>query len=113
MSEEGHKWVYSYGKGYSEGDNKMRNLLGGKGVGLAEMTSIGVPVPPGFTITTEVCNYYYDHNHTYPKDLWTQVDAALDRVEKDVGTRALPDSAPGCAIFESRMKAGSSAGSGP
>jgi len=87
MSEEGHKWVYSYGKGYSEGDNKMRNLLGGKGVGLAEMTSIGVPVPPGFTITTEVCNYYYDHNHTYPKDLWTQVDAALDKIEKDVGMK--------------------------
>ena len=87
MTEEAHKWVYSYGKGYSEGDNKMRNLLGGKGVGLAEMTSIGVPVPPGFTITTEVCNYYYDHNHTYPKDLWTQVDAALDKIEKDVGMK--------------------------
>ena len=61
----GHKWVYSYGNGEVEGDPTMKNLLGGKGVGLAEMTSIGIPVPPGFTITTEVCNYYYDHNHKY------------------------------------------------
>jgi len=87
MSDEGKKWVYSYGNGYSEGDNTMRNLLGGKGVGLAEMTSIGVPVPPGFTITTEVCTYYYDHNHTYPKDLWDQVDKAIEKVEKDVGMK--------------------------
>ena len=84
---EGKKWVYSYGNGYSEGDNTMKNLLGGKGVGLAEMTSIGVPVPPGFTITTEVCTYYYDHNHTYPKDLWDQVDKAIEKVEKDVGMK--------------------------
>ena len=87
MSEEGKKWVYSYGNGYSEGDNTMKNLLGGKGVGLAEMTSIGVPVPPGFTITTEVCTYYYDHNHNYPKDLWDQVDKAIEKVEKDVGMK--------------------------
>ena len=51
--------------GEVEGDPTMKNLLGGKGVGLAEMTSIGIPVPPGFTITTEVCNYYYDHVHKY------------------------------------------------
>ena len=55
-----HKWVYSYGNGKVEGDPTMKNLLGLKGVYLVEMTSIGVPVPPGFTITTEVCNYYYN-----------------------------------------------------
>ena len=58
----------------------MRNLLGGKGAGLAEMASLGLPVPPGFTITTEVCTYFYDHGKTYPKDLKAKVDAALDAV---------------------------------
>ena len=78
----GHKWVYSYGNGEVEGDPTMKNLLGGKGVGLAEMTSIGIPVPPGFTITTEVCNYYYDHDHKYPDDLWDQVFKAMEKIEK-------------------------------
>ena len=55
----------------------MRNLLGGKGAGLAEMAQLGLPVPPGFTITTEVCTYFYAHGKTYPKDLRRQVDAAL------------------------------------
>ena len=77
-----HKWVYSYGNGEVEGDPTMRNLLGGKGVGLAEMTSIGIPVPPGFTVTTEVCNYYYDHGNKYPDDLWDQVFEAMGKIEK-------------------------------
>jgi pyruvate,orthophosphate dikinase len=63
----------------------MRGLLGGKGAGLAEMTRIGLPVPPGFTITTEVCTYYYDHKRTYPPQLARQVDEALAQVEKSVG----------------------------
>ena len=63
----------------------MRSLLGGKGSGLAEMTRIGLPVPPGFTITTEVCTYYYDHKRTYPPQLARQVDEALAKVEKSVG----------------------------
>ena len=63
----------------------MRSLLGGKGSGLAEMTRIGLPVPPGFTITTEVCTYYYEHKRTYPPQLARQVDEALARVEKSVG----------------------------
>lgn len=62
----------------------MRSLLGGKGAGLAEMTRIGLPVPPGFTITTEVCTYYYDHKRTYPPQLARQVDEALAKVEKSV-----------------------------
>ncbi|MGB8463896.1 MAG: PEP/pyruvate-binding domain-containing protein, partial [Terrimicrobiaceae bacterium] len=63
----------------------MRSLLGGKGSGLAEMTRIGLPVPPGFTITTEVCTYYYDHKRTYPPQLAKQVDEALAKVEKSLG----------------------------
>ncbi len=63
----------------------MRNLLGGKGANLAEMASIGLPVPPGFTITTEVCTHYYDNAHNYPETLRADVAAALARVEAAVG----------------------------
>jgi pyruvate,orthophosphate dikinase len=81
------KWVYSFGAGHNEGKAEMRNLLGGKGANLAEMASIGLPVPPGFTITTEVCTYYYDHGKQYPPELRDQVDTALTLVEKAVGAR--------------------------
>jgi pyruvate, orthophosphate dikinase len=74
------QWVYAFGGGKAAGRASMRNLLGGKGAGLAEMASLGLPVPPGFTITTEVCTYFYDHGKTYPKDLKAKVDAALDAV---------------------------------
>src|SRR6202042_3260527 len=74
------KWVYAFGGGKAAGRASMRNLLGGKGAGLAEMASLGLPVPPGFTITTEVCTYFYDHGKTYPKDLKAKVDSALDAV---------------------------------
>ena len=63
------KWVYSFGAGHNEGRADMKNLLGGKGANLAEMASIGLPVPPGFTITTEVCTAFYDNNRRYPDDL--------------------------------------------
>ena len=63
------KWVYSFGAGHNEGRADMKNLLGGKGANLAEMASIGLPVPPGFTITTEVCTAFYDNNQQYPDDL--------------------------------------------
>jgi pyruvate,orthophosphate dikinase len=79
------KYVYSFGHGRADGNGTMRSLLGGKGAGLAEMTRIGLPVPPGFTITTEVCTYYYDHKRTYPPQLARQVDEALAKVEKSVG----------------------------
>ena len=62
-----NKWVYNFGAGNAEGDASHKNLLGGKGANLAEMNNIGIPVPPGITITTEVCNYYYDNNQEYPK----------------------------------------------
>jgi pyruvate, orthophosphate dikinase len=81
------QWVYSFGGGGAEGRADMRNLLGGKGANLAEMSSLGLPVPPGFTITTEVCTYFYAHDKTYPKDLTAQVAAALRQVEERVGTR--------------------------
>jgi len=81
------KWVYSFGAGDNEGRADMRNLLGGKGANLAEMASIGLPVPPGFTITTEVCTWYYQHERQYPTELRQQVDEALARVEKAVGNR--------------------------
>jgi pyruvate,orthophosphate dikinase len=78
------KWVYNFGAGVNDGNAGLRNLLGGKGANLAEMASIDLPVPPGFTITTEVCTAYYDNNQNYPKDLTAQVDAALSRIEAAV-----------------------------
>jgi len=74
------KWVYAFGGGKAAGRAAMRNLLGGKGAGLAEMAQLGLPVPPGFTITTEVCTYFYDNGKSYPQDLQAQVEAALAEV---------------------------------
>ena len=74
------KWVYSFGDGSAEGQSGMRNLLGGKGANLAEMSNLGLPVPPGLTISTEVCTYYYAHHETYPPELEGQVEAALAQV---------------------------------
>ena len=79
------QWVYSFGADLNEGGANMRNLLGGKGANLAEMAGIGLPVPPGFTITTEVCTAFYDNDSTYPPDLKPQVRTALARIEKAPG----------------------------
>ena len=81
------QWVYAFGGGKAEGRAEMRNLLGGKGAGLAEMAHLGLPVPPGFTITTEVCTYFYEHDKTYPKDLKPQVEAALAQVGRITGKK--------------------------
>ena len=81
------KWVYTFGNGKAEGDASMRNLLGGKGANLAEMNKVGLPVPPGFTVTTEVCTYYYNNNHQYPADLKDQVREAVAGVEKIMGKK--------------------------
>ena len=81
------KWVYTFGNGKAEGDANMRNLLGGKGANLAEMNKVGLPVPPGFTVTTEVCTYYYANNNTYPSDLKDQVRAAVAGVEAIMGKK--------------------------
>jgi pyruvate,orthophosphate dikinase len=79
------KWVYGFGGDKAEGKADMKNLLGGKGANLAEMANLGLPVPPGFTITTEVCTYYYANGETYPKELAAQVDQALAAVGKVTG----------------------------
>ena len=81
------KWVYAFGGGKAEGRADMRNLLGGKGAGLAEMAHLGVPVPPGFTITTEVCTYFYQNGKTYPNELKAKVDAALAEVGRITGKK--------------------------
>ncbi|MEI9989659.1 MAG: pyruvate, phosphate dikinase [Rhizomicrobium sp.] len=81
------KWVYSFGNGTAEGEAGMRNLLGGKGANLAEMSNLGLPVPPGFSITTEVCTYYYAHGETYPPELKPEAEAALARIGELAGGR--------------------------
>ena len=81
----GSKWVYSFGGGSSEGSAALKNLLGGKGANLAEMASLGLPVPPGFTLTTEVCTTYYDLDEAYPDELTGQVDVALKALEEKTG----------------------------
>ena len=78
------RWVYSFGEGRSEGSAGMRDLLGGKGANLAEMSNLGLPVPPGFTITTEVCTHFYANGRKYPAELDGQVAAALAQVERVV-----------------------------
>jgi len=81
------KYVYFFGEGRADGNGKMKDLLGGKGAGLAEMTNIGVPVPPGFTISTEACTYFYEHDGQYPPELSEQVGEHLASVERSVGKR--------------------------
>src|SRR5918997_3825712 len=76
------RFVYNFGDGKADGAGNMKPLLGGKGANLAEMTRIGLPVPPGFTITTEVCTYYYAHKRTYPKELQAQMEAGIANMEK-------------------------------
>ena len=75
------KWVYDFGFGKADGDASMRDVLGGKGANLAEMNKLGISVPPGFTISTKVCDYYYEHKKTYPEELKDQVDNAIKEIE--------------------------------
>ncbi|HWL16825.1 MAG TPA: pyruvate, phosphate dikinase [Opitutus sp.] len=84
---KGPKYVYTWGNGKADGDGSMKPLLGGKGANLAEMTRIGLPVPPGFTITTEVCTYYYANKKTYPASLQAQMEAGVANMEKIMGTK--------------------------
>src|SRR6266436_9888680 len=81
------KYVYYFSDGKADGDGKMKPLLGGKGANLAEMTRIGLPVPPGFTITTEVCTYYYQNKRTYPKALEAQVKHGVTFLENALGKK--------------------------
>ncbi|MEP3279994.1 MAG: pyruvate, phosphate dikinase [Stappiaceae bacterium] len=82
-----NKWVYSFGAGKTDGSAKMRNLLGGKGANLAEMSNLDLPVPPGFTITTEVCSHFFSHEQNYPDNLASQVDDALNLISQATGRR--------------------------
>ena len=79
------KWVYGFGDGTAEGRAELKNLLGGKGANLAEMANLGLPVPPGLTITTEVCSWFYANGKTYPDTLKAEVEAALGRIEAIMG----------------------------
>jgi pyruvate,orthophosphate dikinase len=81
------RWVYAFGGGRADGDASMKNLLGGKGANLAEMSALGLPVPPGFTITTEACTHYYQNGRAYPDGLEAEVGAALADVERQTGKR--------------------------
>ena len=101
------KWVYTFGDGKAEGKAGLRDLLGGKGANLAEMANLGLPVPPGFTIPTSVCTYFYAHDKSYPAALKAQVEKALDHVGKLTGKafgdsrirsscRSVPAAAPRC-----------------
>ena len=78
------KYVYTFGNGKADGDGAKKELLGGKGANLAEMTAIGLPVPPGFTLTTEVCKAFYDNDKAYPKGLSEEVDKALKKLERQM-----------------------------
>src|SRR5512145_3067237 len=84
---KGRRYVYSFGGGKADGRADMKALLGGKGANLAEMARLGLPVPPGFTITTEVCTHYYDHGRSYPPALRAQVKDALAWLERALGKR--------------------------
>lgn len=88
------KWVFNFGDGKADGAADKRNLLGGKGANLAEMSNLGLPVPPGFTITTEVCTWYYDHDNSYPDDLRAQVESALEQVGSITERRFGDEKAP-------------------
>ena len=81
------KYVYYFGAGQADGTGKMKPLLGGKGANLAEMTRIGLPVPPGFTITTEVCTYFYAHQRTYPASLQGEIEQGVANMERIMGTK--------------------------
>jgi pyruvate,orthophosphate dikinase len=86
-AKKSNKYVYLFGNKKADGDGGMKPLLGGKGANLAEMTRIGLPVPPGFTITTEVCTYFYAHKKTYPKELQAQMEAGIANMEKIMGCK--------------------------
>ena len=81
------KWVYFFGDGRADGASNMKELLGGKGAGLAEMTNLGISVPPGFTITTETCIEYYSLGNIYPPGMWNSVMESLNRIAQSMGLR--------------------------
>ena len=107
MADERPRYVFAFGE-RTDGNANMRELLGGKGANLAEMARIGLPVPPGFTISTEVCTYYYDHGRTYPGGLRETVARQLAAVEtqqgKSFGTPTIRSWCPSAPAPESRCR---------
>src|SRR6266852_9052880 len=80
-------YVYGFGGGHADGDGKMKDILGGKGAGLAEMCRAGVPVPPGFTISTEVCKIYFQNNNSVPSEIGAEIEQALAKLEQQMRKR--------------------------
>jgi len=99
------RWVYTFGDGSAEGAASMKDLLGGKGANLAEMSNLGLPVPPGFTVTTGVCTYYYANGHSYPPELVAQVEAALAHVARLTGKTFGDDANPQLVSVRSGARA--------
>ncbi len=87
MTKTAKKYIYFFGSGKADGSGMMKDLLGGKGSGLAEMTRLKIPVPAGFTITTEACNEYFKSKKKYPPGMWDQVLTSLKKVEKAMGMK--------------------------
>src|SRR5262252_1801041 len=81
------KYVYAFGGGRADGDGKMKDVLGGKGAGLAEMSRAGVPVPPGFTISTEVCNIYFQNKNMVPQEINDEILQALNKLQEQMGKK--------------------------
>ena len=100
------KYVYLFGGGCADGRADMKNLLGGKGANLAEMASLGIPVPAGFTITTEMCTVYYDENGQYPPELGSQVDEGIAHIEKIMGSHTNVIGLPVCEVIEALRRVG-------
>ena len=98
-SAKAEKYVYTFGNKKADGNGSMKALLGGKGANLAEMTRIGLPVPPGFTITTEVCTYFYQNKKSYPKVLQAQVEAGVANMEKILGKKFGDLQKPGTLVL--------------
>ena len=88
------KYVYYFGDGKAEGSGEMKNLLGGKGAGLAEMTNLKISVPPGFTITTDACVEYYRQKKAFPRGMWDQALQCLKKIERSMGARFGDPSSP-------------------
>jgi pyruvate,orthophosphate dikinase len=100
------QWVYFFGGGSADGGADLKNLLGGKGANVAEMARLGIPVPPGFTLTTEVCTHFMRKNGEYPEGLREAVDASLSRLEKMTGKRFGDAKNPLLLSVRSRLDAG-------
>ena len=102
-SKGARKFVYFFGNGKADGNRTMKDTLGGKGAGLAEMTNAGLPVPPGFTISTDACNIYYANNSRLPANIETEMVAALRKLEKSAGAELGSNAKPLLSLYSSSI----------